>query len=550
MLFPEYFTPKPSIVLLVFLLSQLPAHADDNCQLKHIQCANPSLNNCKSGFGAGRCTNSVTNETCSMVTFPKGFSGSYRGQPVTCNEADGCEAVSCPQDCVNDPSIPCSCVAKWGLNGDIHFEPAFCIPGSTDDSCKQQFFKCNQVDFNFCYQGYGTGLCQHIEHSNRNCTVNYYPDPFNKTANGHHLKCDHQSGCESIACTDGCQGSWQLNHKTEVVPGNCAANRGRSCELRFLHCDNAFFKFCREGFGKGHCENPVSGERCTTTVLPDHQTKGCSNPDGCEKLSCPSCKAHWMLNNHTLIAPEGCATGLNDGSCQMRFFKCSQLKLDFCQNGYGLGRCYNDAQKTGCTVHFVPHQSSFAGSGGRTHCQHASGCESLKCDNDCRGHGHEGWQETTPGNCLPTAGKPCQLQYFSCDDAQFDSCKGGYGTGTCSNFKTVETCDITVYPSGWRESPNDPVLCSNNQGCEEVQCPEDCGDVCDCAAQWQVYGKTNTYPQGCIDHNSSQKKSNDLALALGISGGVILLAVAIVTPVACYYRYSKRITYQRISPEN
>ena len=553
----KYCTPKPCIALLVFLLSQLPAYADDSCQLKHIQCANPSFQSCNSGFGAGQCIKKgygVTNETCSMVTFPNGFSGSYRDQPVTCNEADGCEAVSCPQDCINDPSISCSCVAQWGLNGLIHFEPAFCLSGSIDGSCHQQFFECIKVNFNFCYQGYGTGLCQNGQHTGRNCTVSYYPDSFNNTINGHHLECEYPAGCENIVCSDGCHGSWQLNHKTEVVPGNCAANRGKSCELSFLHCKNTSFNFCSEGYGKGYCQNPVSRENCTVTVLPDHQTKSCSNPDGCEQLSCPSCHAYWMINNRTSITPEGCASGLNDDSCRLCFFQCSRLSLDFCQNGYGLGRCYNDAQKTGCTVHFVPDHFSFVDSEGRAHdCQQTSGCEWLNCDNDCRGHGYEGWQETTPGNCLPTASKPCQLQYFSCDDQQFDSCKGGYGTGTCSNSETVETCDITVYPKGWRESPDNPVLCSNDQGCEEVQCPEGCEDDCDCAGQWHVYGKTNTYPQGCLDHHSSPKSTDGIALALGISGGVVLLAtatVACVTLVACICRYSRHSTYQRISSTN
>ena len=210
--------------------------ADDSCQLRHIQCEHPVFANCSQGFGAGQCEKPTgtgnTDETCSVVVFPKGFSGSYRNQQVTCNEADGCEAVSCPQDCINDPSISCSCVAEWGLNGLIHFDPAFCIPGSIDGSCHQQYFECTDIDFSFCYQGYGAGLCHDGQHSDRNCTLSYYPDSFNNTVNGHPLDCDRQSGCESIACTDGCHGSWQLNHKTEVVPGNCAANHGKMGMVR------------------------------------------------------------------------------------------------------------------------------------------------------------------------------------------------------------------------------------------------------------------------------------------------------------------------------
>ena len=193
---------------------------------------------------------------------------------------------------------------------------------------------------------------------------------------------------------------------------------------------------------------------------------------------------------------------------------------------------------------FVPYEGKIYS------CHKPSGCEWLHCDNGCHGHGYIDWQETTPGNCLPTAGNPCQLQYFSCDDQQFDSCAGGYGTGTCSNANTVETCSITVYPKGWRESPDDPVLCYNDQGCEEVECPEDCDDDCDCAGQWNVYGKTSTYPPGCLDHSDK-----GLAVALGVTGGVVLLAAATgvtITAVACVYRYSysRRSTYQRITSAN
>ena len=53
-----------------------------------------------------------------------------------------------------------------------------------------------------------------------------------------------------------------------------------------------------------------------------------------------------MIGNRTSIMPEGCISGLNDDSCQLRFFQCSNLKLDFCQNGYGLGLCHNDHQQT------------------------------------------------------------------------------------------------------------------------------------------------------------------------------------------------------------
>ena len=644
MLSPEHLIPKYSkhtffIALLVFLLSQPSAYADDSCQLRHIQCTNPSFGSCNNGFGAGQCTQTgdgATNDTCSMTVFPNGFSGSYKDRTVNCLEEDGCEAVNCPAECMHDPSVDCQCVAEWGLDSSIRFEPAFCLPGSIDGSCHQQYFKCTTVNFNFCSQGYGAGLCINQEPPGRNCTINYYPDSFNKTVNSSHLSCENPAGCEGIECTDNCHGSWHLNNKTEVAPGNCAANTGHLCQLKYLHCDDVQFDWCREGYGKGNCQNPASNENCTLTVLPDHQNdqcmspggceklscdackanwminnrisvtpegcasgqndgtckinnfqcdhpvldfcqhgygvghcqnpasgerctlvalpnnqnEQCSNPDGCEKLSCDSCKAHWMIGNRTSIKPENCINGLNDGSCQLRFFQCSNLKLDFCQNGYGSGRCDNDHQQTDCTVWFVPNQFSFKDSDDNIQvCHQSSGCEWLNCENSCNGYGYQGWQETTPGNCLATKSKPCQLQYFACDDQKFDSCKGGYGTGTCSNADTVESCSITVYPNGWRASSTDPVLCSNKQGCEQIQCPEGCDDYCDCAGQWQVYGKTNVYPSDCLDyHNPSSSLS--VALGLGITGGVILMVSASTLTAIfaiCACKHPGRRTYQQLN---
>ena len=558
MLSPEHLIPKYSkhtffIALIAFLLSQPSGYADDSCQLRHIQCANPSFDSCNNGFGAGQCTKTgdgAINETCSMTVFPNGFSGSYKDRTVNCLEEDGCEAVNCPAECMHDPSVDCQCVAEWGLDSSIRFEPAFCLLGSIDDSCHQQYFKCTTVNFNFCSQGYGAGLCINQVPLGRNCTINYYPDSFNKTVNSSHLSCENPTGCEGIECTDHCHGSWHLNNKTEVAPGNCAANTGHLCQLKYLHCDHARFDWCREGYGKGDCQNPVSSKNCTLTVLPDHQNDQCMSSGGCEKLSCGACKAQWMVDNRTSITPEGCITGLNDGSCQLRFFHCSNLKLDFCQDGYGLGRCHNDHQQTDCIVWLVPNQSSFEDSDGNIQvCQQASGCEWLNCENSCNGYGYQGWQETTPGNCLATKSKPCQLQFFACDDQKFDSCKGGYGTGSCSNADTVESCSTTVYPNGWKASPTDPVLCSNKQGCEQIQCPEGCDDDCDCAGQWQVYGKTNVYPPDCLDyHNPSSSLS--LALGLGITGGVILMVsastlTAILTICAC--KHSGRRTYQPLN---
>ena len=551
--------------LFVFILINIPlTFADDSCHLRHIQCADPVFSDCSQGRGEGQCINTagtgIVNETCSAVVFRDGDSGSYRDRPFTCKESDGCEAVACPEGCANNQTLGCNCVAVWGLtdiswdSGLISFEPGFCIPGSIDGSCHQQFFKCDTVNFNFCYKGYGSGLCINKDSPGRNCTINYYPYQFRNTVDGQHIGCDHETGCESITCSDGCHGTWHINNVTKVAPGNCAANRGKPCQLDHLNCNNTYFSWCEEGFGKGYCHNPVSGENCTMMVMPDHHFKRCSYPDGCESLSCPSCQAQWMVNNRTTIWPRGCVTGSNDGSCQLRFFECSSLDLEFCEAGYGLGRCHNDLQKTGCTIWFTPDNRSFVDSHGVifNRCHQSSGCEWLNCENGCKGHGYAGWQETSPGNCLPTAGKPCQLQYFSCDDQQFDHCAGGYGTGTCNNANTVETCSITVYPKGWRKSPDDPVLCNNDQGCEEVECPENCGDVCDCAGQWNVYGKTNTYPPGCIDHRPTNSNSDkDLTIGLGITSGVVLLAAATgitITAVACVYRYTRRITYQTIAP--
>ena len=551
--------------LFVFILVSVPlAFADDSCHLRHIQCADPVFSDCNQGRGEGQCVNMAgpgnVNETCSAVIFRDGDSGSYRGQPVTCTEADGCEAVVCPEGCINNQSVDCDCVAVWGLtyfsggSSLISFEPGFCIPGSIDGSCHQQFFECDAINFNFCYKGYGSGLCINKNSPGRNCTINYYPESFSNIVDGQYIRCDHKPGCERITCSDGCHGTWHINGVTKVVPGNCTANHGQPCQLKYLNCNSTYFRWCEEGLGEGYCRNPVSGENCSVVVLPDHHyPKTCFNPDGCETLSCPSCQAEWMINNRTSITPEGCITGFNDDTCQLHFFKCALLNLDFCQNGYGLGRCYNNDQKTNCTVHFVPDNFSYTDPAGHTHdCKQPSGCEWLDCDNGCKGHGYAGWQETSPGNCLPTAGQPCQLQYFSCDDQQFDHCAGGYGTGTCSNANTVETCSITVYPKGWRKSPDDPVLCNNDQGCEEVKCPQGCDDTCDCAGQWNVYGKTNTYPPGCIDHRPTSSNSDkDLTIGLGITGGVVLLAAATgitITAVACVYRYSRRSTYQSIDP--
>ena len=533
------------------LLNQ--SQADNSCQLKHIQCTNPSFDSCNSGFGVGHCTNTgdgIANETCSVIVFPKGFSGSYKDRTVNCREENGCEAVNCPADCINNPSVDCQCVAEWGLDDAILFEPAFCLYGSADGSCHQQYFRCADVDFNFCSQGYGTGLCINQGSSERNCTVNYYPDAFDKTINNRHLLCENPAGCESLECTDNCHGAWHLNNQTEVAPGNCAPNTGRLCQLRYLHCDHAQFDWCREGYGKGHCQNPVSSENCSFTVFPDHQNEQCTSPGGCEKLSCDSCKADWMINNYTSIFPEGCATAQNDGTCKINYFQCSHPVLDFCQDGYGLGRCQNDHQHTNCIIWFVPDQFSFEGSDGNVQvCQQPSGCEWLNCKNSCTGYGYQGWQETTPGNCLTTVSKSCQLQYFSCDDQKFDSCKGGYGTGTCNNADTVESCSITVYPNGWKASPTAPVLCSNQQGCEQIRCPEGCDDQCDCAGQWQVYGKTKVYPSGCIDYHSPPD-SFALALGLGITGGAILSVcastfIAIIAICAC--KHSGRRTYQTLN---
>ena len=226
MLSLEHLIPKHSkhtffIALLAFLLNQPSSYADDSCQLRHIQCANPSFDSCNNGFGAGQCTQTgdgATNDTCSMIVFPNGFSGSYKDRTVNCHEDDGCEAVNCPAECINSPSVDCQCVAEWGLDSSIRFEPAFCLPGSIDGSCHQQYFKCTTVHFNFCSQGYGAGLCINQEPPGRNCTINYYPNSFNKTVNSSHLSCENPSGCEGIECSDNCHGSWHLNNQTEVSP--------------------------------------------------------------------------------------------------------------------------------------------------------------------------------------------------------------------------------------------------------------------------------------------------------------------------------------------
>ena len=541
------------MMLHALLLNRSTAYADNSCQLRHIQCAAPSFDNCDKGFGAGQCTqisDGAANETCSMIVFPNGFSGSYKDRDVTCNEEDGCEAVNCPDECVNNPSVECQCVAEWGLDDSIHFEPAFCLNGSIDNSCHQQYFKCVAVDFNFCHQSYGTGLCTDPEPSGRNCTISYYPDGFNTTVDSSPVFCQNPAGCESIECTDNCHGFWHLNNQTDVSPGNCAANTGHLCQLKYLHCDDAQFDWCKEGYGKGSCQNPVSSENCTLTVFPAHHNDQCASPGGCEKLSCHSCKADWMVNNRTGITPEGCISGLDDGSCQLRFFQCSGLTLDFCQNGYGLGHCHNDHQQTDCTVWLVPAHQSFEDSDGNIQvCHEPSGCEWISCKNSCTGYGYQGYQETTPGNCAATVSSACKLQYFTCDAQKFDSCKGGYGVGTCSNADTVETCSIAVYPNGYKKTSDDPVLCSHKEGCEKIWCPKGCDEnYCDCAGQWQVYGKTNVHPSGCL--SSDSEDNSELALGLGVPAGIVLAATtvgAIVLLLICGQRYSKHGTYQTIN---
>ena len=193
----------------------------NTCQLRHIQCANPLFDLCNSGFGTGQCVKpggGAVNETCSVIVFPYGFSGSYKGQTVNCNEEGGCEAVNCPADCINNPSVDCQCVAEWGLGGFIRFKPTFCLTGTIDGTCHQQYFRCSAVNFNFCHQGYGTGLCIRQEPEIRNCTINNYPNLFNQTINDRHISCANPSGCESIACTDNCYDFWQLNSQEEQTP--------------------------------------------------------------------------------------------------------------------------------------------------------------------------------------------------------------------------------------------------------------------------------------------------------------------------------------------
>ena len=582
--------------LLLWLLSARYKPSND-CQLHHLQCQNAVVNSCENGFGGGHCLNpdadGGNSANCSFTVFPNGFSEEYQGRTVSCSQSGGCERVNCPAGCEAEASsTSCTCRADWRLNGVVNIEPPFCLEGSEDASCHKQFFECNTVRFNFCDQGYGSGLCLNNE-PDRNCTITYYPDGFSHPVDGHLLNCDHGSGCEAIECSDGCRGSWNINGLSEIVPANCTANHGRDCRLRYFHCDDVVFTSCFDGLGDGYCRSPVTGDNCSLSVYPEHyyghdnyhRNETCNDSGGCEKIICSSnCYGNWLLSDEivhdSIFLDPSCRekgiSGINDGSCKLQYFKCPDLSLDFCYKGNGAGTCPHKKQNSRCEIGLYSNGSLGAYGDGAYedfswNCTQISGCEAVSCDvngGTCTGV----WSDsiyTDPGNCFPHRGKACvpgcQLSYFQCDEFSPEDCtcygpEGQYDelsfSGTCYNSEILDNCDVTVYQKGAKDY-DDNILCASEEGCEVVSCPgDDCGDDCDCKGQWNLYGKTTMNPPGCLLVRKDApvpKNNQNLVIGLGVAGGVVGFAISAASIgglVYCLVKHYRRGSYQSIDPVN
>ena len=97
--------------------------SDNSCQVHHFDCVDPEFSSCDEGLGMGLCTNTLSNDRCTVTTYPY---GSSLGDTIPCDNPDGCEQLFCPDGCTDDPES-CTCTAIAGFrNSDIVF-PNGCV---------------------------------------------------------------------------------------------------------------------------------------------------------------------------------------------------------------------------------------------------------------------------------------------------------------------------------------------------------------------------------------------------------------------------------------